>query len=55
MLKLIHPNWFKLELVLVLIRLPVSFQRCYYMSLEYYIGRTLTNTMLNIGIQNGKN
>ena len=22
------------------------------MSLEYYIGRTLTNTMLNIGIQN---
>lgn len=27
-------------------------KRCYYMSLEYYIGRTLTNTMLNIGIQN---
>ena len=29
-------------------------KRCYYMSLEYYIGRTLTNTMLNIGIQNGR-
>jgi len=27
-------------------------KRCYYLSLEYYIGRTLTNTMLNIGIQN---
>ena len=27
-------------------------KRVYYLSLEYYIGRTLTNTMLNIGIQN---
>ena len=28
-----------------------SFQRVYYLSLEYYMGRTLQNTMVNIGIQ----
>ncbi|KAH9423885.1 hypothetical protein DERP_005469 [Dermatophagoides pteronyssinus] len=26
-------------------------KRVYYLSLEYYMGRTLTNTMINIGIQ----
>lgn len=26
-------------------------QRCYYLSLEYYMGRTLQNTMINLGIQ----
>ena len=26
-------------------------QRVYYLSLEYYIGRSLTNTMINLGIQ----
>ncbi|XP_071962151.1 glycogen phosphorylase, brain form-like isoform X1 [Antedon mediterranea] len=26
-------------------------KRIYYLSLEYYIGRTLTNTMVNLGIQ----
>lgn len=26
-------------------------QRVYYLSLEYYMGRTLTNTMINLGIQ----
>ncbi|XP_030854392.1 glycogen phosphorylase, brain form [Strongylocentrotus purpuratus] len=26
-------------------------KRVYYLSLEYYIGRTLTNTMVNLGIQ----
>lgn len=27
-------------------------QRIYYLSLEFYMGRTLTNTMVNLGIQN---
>lgn len=27
-----------------------SFQRIYYLSLEFYMGRTLTNTMLNVDI-----
>jgi len=27
-------------------------QRIYYISMEFYMGRTLTNTMLNLGIQN---
>jgi starch phosphorylase len=26
-------------------------KRCYYLSLEFYMGRTLTNTMVNLGIQ----
>ena len=26
-------------------------QRVYYLSLEYYMGRTLTNTTMNLGIQ----
>jgi glucan phosphorylase len=26
-------------------------QRVYYISLEFYMGRTLQNTMINIGIQ----
>ena len=29
----------------------VSFQRVYYLSLEFYMGRTLSNTMVNLGIQ----
>jgi len=28
-----------------------DFQRVYYLSLEYYMGRTLSNTMVNLGIQ----
>lgn len=28
------------------------FKRVYYLSLEFYMGRSLTNTMINIGIQN---
>lgn len=27
------------------------FQRVYYLSLEFYMGRTLSNTMMNLGIQ----
>lgn len=27
------------------------FQRIYYLSLEFYMGRTLSNTMINLGIQ----
>lgn len=27
------------------------FQRVYYLSLEFYMGRTLSNTMINLGIQ----
>ncbi len=27
------------------------FQRVYYLSLEFYMGRSLTNTMINLGIQ----
>ena len=27
------------------------FQRVYYISLEFYMGRALQNTMINIGIQ----
>jgi len=30
----------------------ILFQRVYYLSLEFYMGRTLSNTMLNLGIQN---
>lgn len=26
------------------------FQRCYYLSMEYYMGRSLTNAMVNLGI-----
>jgi glucan phosphorylase len=26
-------------------------QRVYYLSLEFYMGRSLTNTMINLGIQ----
>ena len=26
-------------------------KRVYYLSLEYYVGRSLTNTMINLGIQ----
>ena len=29
----------------------ISFQRVYYISLEFYMGRALQNTMINIGIQ----
>lgn len=28
------------------------FQRIYYLSLEFYMGRTLQNTMINLGLQN---
>lgn len=28
-----------------------SFQRVYYLSLEYYMGRALQNTMINLGIE----
>ena len=31
--------------------LYVCFQRVYYLSLEFYMGRTLSNTMVNLGIQ----
>ena len=31
--------------------LPNLFQRGYYLSLEFYMGRSLTNTMINLGIQ----
>lgn len=27
-------------------------QRIYYLSLEFYMGRTLQNTMINLGLQN---
>ena len=27
-------------------------QRVYYLSLEFYMGRTLQNTMVNLGLQN---
>lgn len=32
-------------------QLGVYFQRVYYLSLEFYMGRTLSNTMVNLGIQ----
>ena len=28
-----------------------AFQRVYYLSLEFYMGRTLSNTMINLGIE----
>lgn len=31
--------------------MSILLQRIYYLSLEYYMGRTLTNTMVNLGIQ----
>lgn len=34
---------------LILFLLP---QRIYYLSLEFYMGRTLQNTMVNLGLQN---
>ena len=30
----------------------IFLQRIYYISLEFYMGRTLTNTMVNLGLQN---
>lgn len=30
----------------------VCSQRVYYLSLEFYMGRTLQNTMINLGLQN---
>jgi len=27
-------------------------QRVYYLSMEFYMGRTLSNTMINLGIKN---
>lgn len=30
----------------------LSPQRIYYLSLEFYMGRTLQNTMVNLGLQN---
>ena len=38
-------------MVIVCINTRLSLQRVYYLSLEYYMGRTLQNTMVNIGIQ----
>lgn len=32
--------------------LPVSGQRIYYLSLEFYMGRTLQNTMVNLALEN---
>ena len=29
----------------------IRIQRVYYLSLEFYMGRTLTNTTVNLGIQ----
>lgn len=29
----------------------VVMQRCYYLSMEYYMGRSLTNAMVNLGIE----
>ena len=28
-----------------------NLQRCYYMSMEFYMGRSLTNAMVNLGIE----
>lgn len=33
-------------------RLALPPQRIYYLSLEFYMGRTLQNTMVNLGLQN---
>ena len=30
---------------------PKDPKRVYYLSLEFYMGRSLTNTMINLGIQ----
>lgn len=30
----------------------VSVQRVYYLSLEFYMGRTLQNTMVNLALEN---
>lgn len=35
-----------------LLHLPVSGQRIYYLSLEFYMGRTLQNTMVNLALEN---
>lgn len=35
----------------VCIIMVLSSQRVYYLSLEYYMGRSLQNTMINLGIQ----
>lgn len=32
--------------------LPVFGQRIYYLSLEFYMGRTLQNTMVNLALEN---
>ena len=28
----------------------MKLQRCYYLSMEFYMGRSLTNAMVNLGI-----
>ena len=39
------------DYALICLFLCVCIQRVYYLSMEFYMGRTLTNTMLNLGIQ----
>ena len=36
-------------IVLCLLSL-LKLQRCYYLSMEFYMGRSLTNAMVNLGI-----
>lgn len=37
---------------LILPRTSLSGQRIYYLSLEFYMGRTLQNTMVNLALEN---
>ena len=39
------------EFFLILFLVRHIYQRIYYLSLEFYMGRTLTNTMINLGIR----
>lgn len=49
-------NYFRLPSLsysyLTLPRCLPTIQRVYYLSLEFYMGRTLQNTMINLGLQN---
>ena len=45
-----NDSFLRCSIPYIFIKLPL-FQRVYYLSLEFYMGRTLTNTMINIGIQ----
>ena len=46
-----HNRFLLMRSTITMIFLFNILQRVYYLSLEFYMGRTLSNTMVNLGIQ----